>query len=81
MFGLMLLLDMSQLLNATPDWEKWRKNPQDVELYQFMGKDNVIKKVSRRVEQYVEMCGVLLILPPITLIYLLFFCFVVLCEV
>ncbi|GER41039.1 methionine--tRNA ligase [Striga asiatica] len=25
----------------TPDWEKWWKNPDDVELYQFMGKDNV----------------------------------------
>ncbi|CAI9105589.1 OLC1v1004538C1 [Oldenlandia corymbosa var. corymbosa] len=25
----------------TPEWEKWWKNPQDVELYQFMGKDNV----------------------------------------
>lgn len=26
---------------ATPDWEKWWKNPEDVELTQFMGKDNV----------------------------------------
>lgn len=25
----------------TPDWEKWWKNPDDVELYQFIGKDNV----------------------------------------
>lgn len=25
----------------TPDWEKWWKNPEDVELFQFMGKDNV----------------------------------------
>lgn len=25
----------------TPDWEKWWKNPENVELYQFMGKDNV----------------------------------------
>ncbi|CAA0840020.1 Probable methionine--tRNA ligase [Striga hermonthica] len=25
----------------TQDWEKWWKNPDDVELYQFMGKDNV----------------------------------------
>ncbi|MED6179918.1 hypothetical protein PIB30_005376 [Stylosanthes scabra] len=25
----------------TPEWEKWWKNPEDVELYQFMGKDNV----------------------------------------
>ncbi|KAM1570347.1 probable methionine--tRNA ligase [Malus sylvestris] len=25
----------------TPDWEKWWKNPKNVELYQFMGKDNV----------------------------------------
>lgn len=24
----------------TPDWEKWWKNPEDVELYQFRGKDN-----------------------------------------
>jgi methionyl-tRNA synthetase len=25
----------------TPHWEKWWKNPDVVELYQFMGKDNV----------------------------------------
>jgi len=25
----------------TGDWEKWWKNPEEVELYQFMGKDNV----------------------------------------
>ncbi|GKV28681.1 hypothetical protein SLEP1_g37700 [Rubroshorea leprosula] len=25
----------------TPDWEKWWKNPENVELYQFMGKDNI----------------------------------------
>ncbi|XP_017700174.2 probable methionine--tRNA ligase isoform X2 [Phoenix dactylifera] len=25
----------------TTDWEKWWKNPENVELYQFMGKDNV----------------------------------------
>ncbi|KAG4966828.1 hypothetical protein JHK87_032479 [Glycine soja] len=25
----------------TRDWEKWWKNPENVELYQFMGKDNV----------------------------------------
>ncbi|KAK6358907.1 hypothetical protein TWF696_000083 [Orbilia brochopaga] len=25
----------------TKDWEKWWKNPNDVKLYQFMGKDNV----------------------------------------
>ncbi|CAL4114414.1 unnamed protein product, partial [Meganyctiphanes norvegica] len=25
----------------TPDWEKWWKNPQQVEYYEFMGKDNV----------------------------------------
>ncbi|XVF65270.1 hypothetical protein PTKIN_Ptkin09bG0234000 [Pterospermum kingtungense] len=25
----------------TPDWEKWWKNPENVELFQFMGKDNV----------------------------------------
>ncbi|KAL9254454.1 putative methionine--tRNA ligase [Drosera capensis] len=25
----------------TPDWEQWWKNPENVELYQFMGKDNV----------------------------------------
>nr|GEW65464.1 probable methionine--tRNA ligase [Tanacetum cinerariifolium] len=25
----------------TREWEKWWKNPKDVELYQFMGKDNV----------------------------------------
>ncbi|KAH0466763.1 hypothetical protein IEQ34_004001 [Dendrobium chrysotoxum] len=25
----------------TPDWEKWWKNPDNVDLFQFMGKDNV----------------------------------------
>lgn len=25
----------------TPEWEKWWKNPEEVELFQFMGKDNV----------------------------------------
>ncbi|KAK6122810.1 hypothetical protein DH2020_043453 [Rehmannia glutinosa] len=25
----------------TPEWEKWWKNPENVELYQFMGKDNI----------------------------------------
>ncbi|XP_006656115.2 probable methionine--tRNA ligase [Oryza brachyantha] len=25
----------------TPDWEKWWKDPENVELFQFMGKDNV----------------------------------------
>ncbi|KAL8822021.1 MAG: hypothetical protein Q9223_000012 [Gallowayella weberi] len=27
--------------NYTDDWEKWWRNPEDVQLYQFMGKDNV----------------------------------------
>ncbi|OBA27954.1 methionyl-tRNA synthetase [Hanseniaspora valbyensis NRRL Y-1626] len=27
--------------NYTDDWEKWWKNPENVQLYQFMGKDNV----------------------------------------
>ncbi|KAJ6609266.1 tRNA synthetases class I (M)-domain-containing protein [Mycena sp. CBHHK59/15] len=27
--------------NYTPEWKKWWFNPQDVRLYQFMGKDNV----------------------------------------
>lgn len=27
--------------NYTDDWEKWWKNPKDVQLYQFMAKDNV----------------------------------------
>lgn len=27
--------------NYTKDWEKWWKNPENVSLYQFMGKDNV----------------------------------------
>ncbi|CAM0135221.1 methionine--tRNA ligase mes1 [Umbelopsis sp. WA50703] len=27
--------------NYTNDWEKWWKNPKNVKLYQFMGKDNV----------------------------------------
>jgi methionyl-tRNA synthetase len=26
---------------AGSNWEKWWKNPEDVSLYQFMGKDNV----------------------------------------
>ena len=25
----------------TDEWEKWWKNPENVKLYQFMGKDNV----------------------------------------
>jgi methionyl-tRNA synthetase len=28
-------------LNSTDEWEKWWKNPENVQLYQFMGKDNV----------------------------------------
>jgi methionyl-tRNA synthetase len=27
--------------NYTTEWEKWWKNPKNVSLYQFMGKDNV----------------------------------------
>ncbi|ORX91886.1 methionyl-tRNA synthetase [Basidiobolus meristosporus CBS 931.73] len=27
--------------NYTSEWEKWWKNPEDVKLYQFMGKDNI----------------------------------------
>lgn len=27
--------------NYTDEWEKWWKNPENVKLYQFMGKDNV----------------------------------------
>ncbi|KAJ9665068.1 putative methionine--tRNA ligase, cytoplasmic protein rar1 [Coniosporium apollinis] len=27
--------------NYTEEWEKWWRNPEDVKLYQFMGKDNV----------------------------------------
>ncbi|KAJ9111226.1 hypothetical protein QFC22_006601 [Naganishia vaughanmartiniae] len=27
--------------NYTDEWEKWWRNPDDVQLYQFMGKDNV----------------------------------------
>ncbi|KAL8958339.1 MAG: hypothetical protein Q9193_004585 [Seirophora villosa] len=27
--------------NYTTDWERWWRNPEDVQLYQFMGKDNV----------------------------------------
>lgn len=27
--------------NYTDEWEKWWKNPDNVKLYQFMGKDNV----------------------------------------
>ncbi|CAB5395795.1 unnamed protein product [Rhizophagus irregularis] len=32
---------LSITANYTPHWEKWWKNPDDVKLYQFMGKDNV----------------------------------------
>ena len=32
---------MSITANYTPHWKKWWKNPDDVKLYQFMGKDNV----------------------------------------
>ena len=27
--------------NYTPEWQKWWKNPEEVELIQFMGKDNI----------------------------------------
>jgi len=27
--------------NYTPEWKQWWFNPKDVNLYQFMGKDNV----------------------------------------
>ena len=27
--------------NYTPDWEKWWRDPENVKLYQFLGKDNV----------------------------------------
>lgn len=27
--------------NYMDEWEQWWKNPEDVQLYQFMGKDNV----------------------------------------
>ncbi len=26
----------------TPEWEKWWKNPENVQLYQFIGKDNIL---------------------------------------
>ncbi|RIA87020.1 methionyl-tRNA synthetase [Glomus cerebriforme] len=32
---------LSITANYTPHWKKWWKNPDDVKLYQFMGKDNV----------------------------------------
>ncbi|KAL2918405.1 methionine--tRNA ligase mes1 [Polyrhizophydium stewartii] len=32
---------LSITANYTKDWEKWWKNPKNVQLYQFMGKDNV----------------------------------------
>ncbi|PKC60057.1 methionyl-tRNA synthetase [Rhizophagus irregularis] len=32
---------LSITANYTPHWEKWWKNPDNVKLYQFMGKDNV----------------------------------------
>ena len=27
--------------NYTPEWERWWRNPEEVQLYQFLGKDNV----------------------------------------
>nr|XP_043639803.1 probable methionine--tRNA ligase [Erigeron canadensis] len=35
------ILITSALPCYTPEWEAWWKNPENVELYQFMGKDNV----------------------------------------
>ncbi|CAG8777134.1 16053_t:CDS:2, partial [Acaulospora morrowiae] len=32
---------LSITANYTKEWEKWWKNPEQVKLYQFMGKDNV----------------------------------------
>ncbi|KAI0241822.1 methionine--tRNA ligase mes1 [Massospora cicadina] len=32
---------LSITANYTPGWERWWKNPDEVKLYQFMGKDNV----------------------------------------
>ena len=32
---------LSITANYTDEWEKWWKNPDNVTLYQFMGKDNV----------------------------------------
>ena len=32
---------LSITANYTAEWEKWWKNPEQVQLYQFMGKDNV----------------------------------------
>ena len=32
---------LSITANYTPEWERWWRNPEDVELVQFMGKDNV----------------------------------------
>ncbi|TPX34501.1 methionine---tRNA ligase [Synchytrium microbalum] len=32
---------LSITANYTPEWEKWWKNPANVKLYMFMGKDNV----------------------------------------
>lgn len=32
---------LSITANYTDDWEKWWRDPQNVQLYQFMGKDNV----------------------------------------
>ncbi|KAJ3302582.1 putative methionine--tRNA ligase, cytoplasmic protein rar1 [Kappamyces sp. JEL0829] len=32
---------LSITANYTPDWEQWWKNPDNVKLYQFIGKDNV----------------------------------------
>jgi methionyl-tRNA synthetase len=33
---------LSITANYTPEWEKWWKNPAEVELIQFMGKDNIL---------------------------------------
>jgi len=38
----------------TPEWEKWWKNPDNVELYQFMGKDNVPFHTVRMVFLYFD---------------------------
>ena len=32
---------LSITANFTKSWEKWWKNPENVKLYQFMGKDNI----------------------------------------
>ena len=39
--GFPFLRYISITAGYTPEWERWWKSPEDVEMVQFMGKDNV----------------------------------------